>query len=287
MRQDPRAIGVGLAAALLTGLWWLPIRALELAGLGGGIAASALLLGGLPALVLWRLLRGGAWPTRRALLGAAACGAALVLYSTALTDTTVVRAVLLFYLAPVWALGLEWLGFARRLKPLDALPVVLAALGLVAVFRGELSLDGWRMGDTLALGAGMGWSLGSALLAAAPRGHTVSLAMATCTAGGVLGLALTFVVPSPSTPVDGALATVFALGTLYLAPSVVATLWSASRLRPTTMSYLLTAEIVSGIASAALLLDEPFGWPEGLGSLLIASAALVEIVASEPVTTQT
>ena len=42
---------------------------------------------------------------------------------------------------------------------------------------------------------------------------------------------------------------------------------------------LLTAEIVSGIASAALLLDEPFGLPEVVGSIAILGAALVEVLA--------
>jgi drug/metabolite transporter (DMT)-like permease len=57
---------------------------------------------------------------------------------------------------------------------------------------------------------------------------------------------------------------------------LLVTLWAAQRLAPAAMSFLLTAEIVAGVVSGAVLLAEPFGWPEAAGAGLIILGALVE-----------
>ncbi|RMF35504.1 MAG: hypothetical protein D6754_13190, partial [Alphaproteobacteria bacterium] len=49
----------GLLAAILWGLWWIPVRGLEAAGLTGSAAVTAMCLGALPALALATLRRGG------------------------------------------------------------------------------------------------------------------------------------------------------------------------------------------------------------------------------------
>ena len=55
------------------------------------------------------------------------------------------------------------------------------------------------------------------------------------------------------------------------------TLYGAQRLTPGRVGILLLGEVVVGVASAALLTDEPFGWREGLGTALILGAALAEV----------
>ena len=56
------------------------------------------------------------------------------------------------------------------------------------------------------------------------------------------------------------------------------TLWSAQRLAPAVLSFLLTAEILSGVITGALFLDEPFGLLQIIGAVLIIAAALSEVV---------
>lgn len=204
-----------------------------------------------------------------------------MLYSSALTDTTVVRAVLLFYLAPLWSLALEVLLDGRRLRSTDLLSVLLGAVGMLAVFRGEVDLSGWRIGDGLAVGAGLCWAVGATLLSSASARVGPLLAIATAS-GALLGALLHLGLGETVHPTVQTLPVVLAAGSLHLAPVVGATLWSASRLRPTTMSYLLTAEIVTGIASATVLSGEPFGLPEALGSVAIVGAALVEVFSPGP-----
>ena len=95
---------LALVAAVMWGLWWAPIRLLEETGLPGAWPGIAMNLGALPLLavvvVLWS---GKGRLTARALTGAALVGVAVTLYASALTLTDVVRAVLLFYLAPAWS----------------------------------------------------------------------------------------------------------------------------------------------------------------------------------------
>ena len=74
-----------------------------------------------------------------------------------------------------------------------------------------------------------------------------------------------------------------ALGIFYLVPVVLISMWGAQILNPAAMGFLLTAEIVAGVGSSALFLDQPFGIFEVAGTILIISGAMIE-VASAPST---
>lgn len=292
------AILVTLAAAILWGLWWLPIRALESVGLGGAWAGLAMSLGALPALAALALVdrsRAGAPDARRrgargavaGAAGAALIGLALALYAASVAYTDVVRAALLFYLAPTWSVLIEGAFLGRRWSSRSLLAIALSLIGALAIFRGEVGLDGWSAGDAMALASGMAWSAGAALVFAAPARRATSVALAAGASAALCGavLALLAAPGALAVPREAAAAAALwalAAGALYVAPVLVATLWGALRLPPATLSFLLTAEIVSGVGSAALLLDERFGLPEAIGTLLILSAALLEARRSAP-----
>ena len=55
-------------------------------------------------------------------------------------------------------------------------------------------------------------------------------------------------------------------------------LWSAKHLSPARVSLIFAIEAVIGIASAAVLLDEPFGWREAVGSALVIGSTLVDVL---------
>ena len=71
-----------------------------------------------------------------------------------------------------------------------------------------------------------------------------------------------------------------AVGAIYLLPVLGITMWSAQRLPPGLLSFLFTLEIVAGVVSGALLLDEPFGLYRLSGGVLIIGAALIEAIAA-------
>lgn len=279
-------VWLAFVCALFWGLWWLPVRALESSGLDGAWAGTAMNAGALPVLLLLFFARSGRRRTDlRAMASGALIGGAMVLYSAAITETTVVRAVLLFYLAPAWAIGIEWLFMGRKLRWINGLALVLAACGVTLIFRGQISLSHWNLGDLLALLSGMCWAVGSALVFTGPDIGARTLGLFGCVGGMVIGTALAFgtghALPAPVDPLEPVMLAL-ASGMLYIAPVLVATLWSARRLNPTLLSFLLTGEIISGIASSAIFLSEPFGWPELVGSTLVISAALTEVIAPKP-----
>lgn len=272
---------IALAAALLWGLWWIPIRELEEVGLPGAWAGVAMNLGAAPLLLLWLALTRNRPPaTAMGVVGAALIGAGMMLYAAAITETEIVRAVLLFYLAPAWSIAIECLFFGRRFRPINILAFALAIAGVALIFRGEVAFENWSVGDVMAVASGFLWAVGAALLFARPGFSVASMSLAACLAATLLGAVLTVALDTPSPAVsDAPSLTVWALltGALYLAPVVIATLWSAGHVAPATLSFLLTAEIISGVGSSALLLDEPFGAFEIAGATLIAMGATLEV----------
>ncbi|MBK0398772.1 DMT family transporter [Limibaculum sp. M0105] len=294
------ALGLALFAAVMWGLWWVPIRMLEGAGLHGVWPGLAMAAGALPAFAIAaarggraRAVAGGApvVPPRseqqRALAGAVACGLAVMLYASALAFTDVVRAVLLFYLAPAWSTAIECLFLGRRWSRRSALALGLGACGVMAILRLVPTGEGvgvvWNAGDSMALASGLAWSVGTALIFTAPTPGSGRLSLAMGLGALCAGLAIAFsgdgagAMPDLSVLV-AALPLALVTGLVYLAPVILGTMWSAQRLPPATLSFLLTAEIISGVGSSALFLDEPFGWPEMVGTVLVTLGALVEVV---------
>jgi uncharacterized membrane protein len=158
-----------IALVLGGALWgaiWIPLRALEAAGLGGAwaglvIYAGAALAMGLGLILSRRPLRGLGLPL---VLSGLATGAAFSLYSSSLAMTEVVRAILLFYLTPVWGtlLGIAFLG--ERLTTPRLAALVLALIGLVVVLGGDGFPRPRSAGDWLALASGFSWALGALLV---------------------------------------------------------------------------------------------------------------------------
>ncbi|MGI9502528.1 MAG: DMT family transporter [Geminicoccaceae bacterium] len=281
-----------LTSALFWGLWWVPVRLCEALGLTGvwpnlGINLGALLAFAAATIVLWN--RPKARIVGPALLGSILIGIAVALYGAALSLTDVARAVLLFYLAPAWSTLIEVTVLKQRWHWKRLPPLVLSFTGMIVVFRGDVTFDHGNIGDLAALASGMAWSAGAAFVfsagnreqdqASAMIGNLGLTVMISAVAASILLLPLKWQGWPSLGNGDATLAIMIALvaGAIYLAPIIGITLWGAKCLLPATISFLLTAEILSGITSSALFLDEPFGWWEITGTIMIIAGAVTHI----------
>jgi len=272
-------------AALLWGIYWLPIRQLEALGMPGAWAGFMLALGALPMLGGLCLWRRRAIPSRRSIIGAVALGGAFSLYAAALVYTDVVRAILIFYMAPAWSLLIEAVFMGRKLGWQSALAVLVSLFGIAMVCRFEIPLDGiGALGDWMALASGVLWSISAAMLfssRAPDLGQTAFIAMV---AAALVSLSVILLDPVGAGVMPAAdvlrMAIPFALifGLVFNGPIILLTIWGAIPLPPATVTFLLTAEIISGVVSSAILLDEPFAGWEVAGTLLITTGALIEIL---------
>lgn len=282
-----------VAAGMLWGLFWMPFRAVGDAGFEGGWASLAFYLGStlvlVPVgLVRWHRLRSAGWSL---VLTGAIAGAAFSLYATALLLTEVVRVLLLFYLTPVWGTLLGRLLLGERITPNRGAALVLGLTGLAVILGFEHGFPIPRnAGDWMALIAGIAWAYGSLRIYSRPHIHVYETVFAFF-AGGTLVTAAVALLPIAGNEVIPTWSMLRSgwpwlalLIVLFGVPPVVMALWGAHRLSPGRVGILLMGEVVVGVTSAAIWSGEPFGLREGIGTVLIVGAALIETAHSRPVT---
>lgn len=288
--RHPRflAICVGLFfAAGSWGVYWIPQRAFEGAGMTGGwgtIAQYLVCLSLLAPLALWRWLRGAPTGAGLPVIGLL-MGGGIVCYANSFLLTDVMRALLLFYLTPVWATLIEVA--VLRIKPgwRRAISLPLSLLGVWVVIGQHTGVPlPQNLGDWVAL-------LGGALFAAgAVRVHMVQvsalfpLMFAFFLYGGLFAVGQSLALaetlgPPPALGTWIALAPWFVLLCVaFFLPTNAMLMWSPMPLGAGLYSILILSELVFGAASAALWADEPFGWREVVGCGLILAAGVVEVV---------
>lgn len=274
-----------LFVTLLWGVYWIPIMYVEARGfsavwpglllnLGALAVSAAILLYRRPALA--RFLEG------RTLAGGFLFGLAITLYASSLLATDVARAVLLFYMSPAWSTLIEMIFMGRRAGPRRFAALGLSAAGLLVLTGGEVDFsDQAGLGDAMALGSGLAWAVGSALLFGG-KGVDLRIGSFHCLLGAVAsGFLLLLFIPSEAEAALGDWLSGMAIGAAYMLPIVVICFWGALSLPPGKLGFLLTGEIVSGLLSAAIFLDQPFGWSEAGGAVLICLAAGSEAMAQD------
>lgn len=288
-RQTAASFGLVIGGALW-GLYWLPLRFLAVPELPGAWSTLVIYLG--TALGLGALALTGRFAIRRPGMDLAVCGlatgAAFSLYSTSLVFTDVVRAILLFYLTPIWGtlLGRIFLGEALTLARMIALAMALAGV-LVVLGLGEDWPAPRNIGDWLALASGMAWAFGAMRIYQLVDVGAFEQ-VAAFVVGSLAATALTMAA-SPTLFVAGAgvadglrnLPWGLLLA-LYVIPMLVLTIGPAKVLTPGRVGILLMSDVLVGVVSAAIWSGEPFGWREALGGVLIIGAAVVEVAGQPP-----
>jgi len=272
-----------LYAGACWGLFWIPLRALEDAGLHQLWTTVVYFL--IPTLCLlpilimrWRHVWQGGLSFQLTVI---ASGMALTCYSASIVYTDVVRAILLFYLMPIWSTVLARFILGEAITPARIVAISLAVLGMLTIFGLGLKFPvPENVGDWLGLAAGFFWAVTTVRLRRDEGRSSVdltvgffvwSLLITTCAA--------MVLVPSEMPTIEQTLPVMPLLlifMVIFVLPGTYASLWAPKFLSPGTVSFLLMTEVVVGAISAALLAGEEFGTRETIGVLLIASASLVE-----------
>jgi drug/metabolite transporter (DMT)-like permease len=288
----PAAWPVAAIAGLLfnAGVWgvsWLPFRLLDRLGLHS-LWTTALMFALGTVVVLAarpraaREVAGDPWMWALAV----AAGLTNACFNWAVSTGSVVRVVLLFYLMPVWALGLaRWL-LAERIGRDGLARVALAIAGAaVVLWRPDAGMPWPReLPDWLALAGGACFAMTNVLLrrradASAPARSLAMFVGGTATAGGlaVLLAATTPLLRVPDWQHPAWLPGALVLAAVFLAANL-ALQYGAARLPAGVTAVVMLTEVLFATVSAMLLGDESPGLRVLLGGALILSATVLAIV---------
>ncbi|MBC6405455.1 MAG: DMT family transporter [Rhodospirillales bacterium] len=276
-----------LYGGLLWGTFWVPVRELDKAGIGGLWPVTLLYTMTwvviLPAMLWrWRYIQKGFWKQQ---VAGFFLGVAAAIYATAFLYTEVATAVLLYYLSPVWGFILARVVLGDPITPVRWFAMVLA-IGGAAVILGD---GDWppvpgNIGDWLALSASVLFVTGSLMMLAWKEHSALDYGLAFFLWSGLTMLAATLILDGGVLdrglpPLDSLLAEMnwllpFVL--LGMIPGCLAAIYGATVLNPGVVSIIFMSEIGVAVFLAAMLTDEPFGLRQIVGIVLIALAGVIE-----------
>jgi len=267
------------------GIYWIPLRALDEAGVEGVwaivlfyILPTVLLL---PVFLMRRraFLQGG-WTFH---LAGILAGTALVLYAGALVFTDVVRALLFYYLTPLWSTLLARAVLGEAITGQRWATIIIALAGLLVILDFDGGLGGaLNAGDWMGLASGIVWAGAAVAMKAHHQESGIDFALGYFFWGSFAALGLTVL------PLDGAhampdwqsvqdvLIWIVPVVAILAIPPAFGVMWGAAILSPGLLSILFMTEISAGTITAAIWADEPFGWREVTGIFLISAAGVFE-----------
>lgn len=270
------------------GLFWIPLRAMDEAGVNGAWATVMIyvvpLICALPLLIRRRhAIAQGGWITQ--MIGLTT-GIGLVCYANGVIYTEVVRAMLLFYLTPLWSFILARIFIGEAITPIRWLAMVLGLAGMLVIFGIETGIPLPRnAGDWMGLIGGMGWAIGALLLRIDGRQHAAFdclLVYYVWGTGIAIAIALLPLSDAPALPAIGTvlelLPWLIPVLIAVIVPATFAAMWGAPLLNPGTVGLLFMTEISVGTFTAVGWAGEPFGAREIVGITLITAAGLAESV---------
>jgi drug/metabolite transporter (DMT)-like permease len=272
-----------LYAGAVWGLFWIPLRELEDAGFQGLWITVVYFL--IPALCLipvtiwrWKYVKRGGFQLQ---LTAIISGGALLLYSTSIVYTDVVRAILLFYLTPVWGIILGRIFLGDKISTPRIIAMILAIIGMLTIFGlGAKFPLPQNLGDWLGLCSGFMWAVAMVLINKNKNHSTIELTVGFFQWSLILSLFAAVLLSPDSLPSFDKIVPVIPLMltfmVLLILPGTYASLWGPKYLNPGVVGLLFMTEIVVGAISVAILAGEPFGIREITGVLFIAGASMLE-----------
>ena len=274
-----------VVGACLWGVIWYPMRRLEALGLSGIwlalIIYATALVASLPR-TYTAFAEFRRYPGALALLMVAA-GWTNVAFVEAVLEGNILRVLLLFYLAPLWATLMGRLVLRERISRLALLSLGLAMGGALAMLwdpRLGAFLPRGRA-DWLALSSGFAFALSNVIVR---KMQQVSLAAKVCAVwSGVVVVAAAmialFAPPVPSLT-GAALSGAVALGLFGIMAMTVLVQYGVTHMPVHRSAVIALVEIVAGAASQQLLTDEIVTAREWAGGALIIVGAYLAARAS-------
>ena len=272
-----------LYAGAVWGLFWIPLRALEEAGINGlWITVVYFLIPTIcliPVVILrWQHVKEGGVSLQ---ITTMLSGGALLLYSTSIVYTDVVRAILLFYLTPIWATILARIFLGDLITPSRVIAMVLAILGMLTIFGlGARFPIPQNIGDWLGIGSGFLWAVAMVRIRKSESHSAIELTAGFFQWSLIFSSGAAFLLAPSQMPdieqILPALPLLLIFTALLVLPGTYASLLGPKYLSPGIVGLLLMTEIIVGAISVALLAGEPFGIRELIGVLLIAGASMLE-----------
>ena len=288
--RHPQHYKIAFALAISAGAWgiyWLPQRILEDGGLTGGWGTIAQMIIGvliLSPISIWRKIKGRTSGLELPITGLLA-GGGFICYALSFLLTDVVRALILFYMTPIWTTIFEMVFLKKRPGLERALTLGLALGGLWIVFSKQTIIPlPENMGDWLALAGGALFAAGMIRLEIVKTDGVFPLIFSFFFYGALFNIAAGFILSNYLGPMPGieAFASMFTflfvISVFYFIPTGIVIFWSPSKLGAGLCSILFLSEIVVGVTSSSILTDEPFGWREIIGSLMIVLGGILAVV---------
>jgi drug/metabolite transporter (DMT)-like permease len=269
-----------LASGLLWGLTWMPLKHFAAHQLTG-LTFTACTYGAIGVLsVPWIWSQRHQWKHQGGLLALVGLfgGLANACFVTAMMFGEITRAMLLFYLTPLWgALGGR-IFFREPLTRVRMLCVGMALCGALLVLGGPETLAGeLRWLDFLAIGAGFFFASQN-IAARAAEGIPVSIKVLAAFVGcSVVAVALLPIAGHGFPPIDATLALKLGAFTVFwLLAAMWTQVYGVSHMEAGRAAVLVVFELVAAVVSAMIIAGErldALGW---VGAALITGAALVE-----------
>lgn len=274
-------------AGIVWGLFWIPLRAMDEAGITGAWSTAMFYI--VPLVILlpmiiwrWRQLIGGGINLH---ITGIISGFSLVLYANALIHTEVVHAMLLYYLTPVWSTLLARAWLKEPITGIRIAAIVLGISGILIIFGIDAGIP-WpkNLGDWMGLASGMLWAVAAVRLRddkvnKAPEHTFAYFAWGAVAAVLVALIPFEGALPAPSLEtITSSLPWLVPVIIVIVIPSGFAVFWGAPLLSPGIVGLLFMTEISVGAATAALWAGEPFGAREVIGIILITAAGLAESI---------
>lgn len=272
-----------LAGATLWGVVWYPMRLLEQAGLSGlwltlGIYFVATCAG---LVLAWRQRH---WLTRSPVLLLALAvtgGWTNLAFILAILDGNVMRVLLLFYLAPVWALIFGWIFLKEEISGITLAILTVALAGaMMMLWQGDSPWP-WPRDSTdwLALSSGLAFAASNVFVR---YGQEIPVPVKSfVTWIGVVLMAAVLLIwnqtPVPEVTIS-TLAGVAALGLFGMVTMTLLVQYGVSHMPVHRSAIILLFELVAGAISQQLLTDEVMTLMEwGGGGLVVVAAVLTAL----------
>ena len=292
MQRHPHHYKISIALAISAGAWgiyWLPQRILEDGGLTGGWGTiSQMIIGTLILLpiAIWRLSKRKGTGLEHPAMGIL-IGGGFILYALSFLLTDVVRALIMFYMTPVWTTIFEIIFLKKKHGWQRILSLSLALGGLWVVFSQTTFLPlPQNAGDFLALTGGIMFAGGMIRLEVIKTDGVFPIIFGFFVYGTIFNILAGFLLvdylgPVPSLDAFISMTTFLILiSVFYFIPTGIIILWAPTQIGAGICSILFLSEIIVGAVSSSILTDEPFGWRQIVGCSLIIFGGIVAVVLS-------